>query len=352
MLQRSDSIKNYFKRSFKILFVTLTSLILAFFLGSLFVAADSEDTPRPGIDKANEKNNVKPGGSNNHSNTEFDWEEIQGGSPGSGGDGEKDGSGGHTSNPPGGEEGGTGDDTSTPPGDNEGGTGDDTSTPGGEEGDIGDDTSTPGGEEGDTGDDTSVPGGEEGGTGNGTTSNPNGSDTGWFNNGPSSTPGWDLINGKSNPLNGIYPGYLNGLGNGDYNGMPFSAGAGALGILSPYGPGYNGFNNSSNLGKFASKNKKASMWSEMEDGVNGLNVQLGVLKKFQELNRNKNSDTKAASLAGTLIKAPFSMLNIMFDNDALDVTSDAVGFSADTVTNSYSWVQKFKETHSFKNGAG
>src|SRR5699024_792895 len=133
---------------------------------------------------------------------------------------------------------------------------------------------------------------------------------------------------------------------------PFSAGAGALGILSPYGPGYNGFNNSSNLGKFASKNKKASMWSEMEDGVNGLNVQLGVLKKFEELNRNKNSDTKAASLAGTLIKAAVSMLNIMFDNDALDVTSDAVGFSADTVTNSYSWVQKFKETHSFKNGAG
>src|SRR5699024_8269478 len=50
--------------------------------------------------------------------------------------------------------------------------------------------------------------------------------------------------------------------------------------------------------------------------------------------------------------APLNMLNIMFDNDALDVTSDAVGFSADTVTNSYKWVQKFKETHSFKNGAG
>src|SRR5699024_11888378 len=90
MLQRSDSIKQCFKRSFKILFVTLTSLILAFFPGALIVAADSEDTPRPGIDKANEKNNVKPGGSNNHSNTEFDWEEIQGGSPGSGGDGEKE----------------------------------------------------------------------------------------------------------------------------------------------------------------------------------------------------------------------------------------------------------------------
>src|SRR5690625_2645860 len=94
------------------------------------------------------------------------------------------------------------------------------------------------------------------------------------------------------------------------------------------------------------------MWREMAVGVDGLCVELGVLEKFEEFNRNKNSDTKAASLAGTLIKAPFSMLNIMFDNDALDVTSDAVGFSADTVTNSYSWVQKFKETHSFKNGAG
>jgi len=46
-------------------------------------------------------------------------------------------------------------------------------------------------------------------------------------------------------------------------------------------------------------------------------VQLGVLKSFEELNRNINSDTKAVSLAGTLIKAPFSMLNIMFDHDAL-----------------------------------
>src|SRR5699024_8979496 len=284
MLQRSDSIKNYFKRSFKILFVTLTSLILAFFPGALIVAADSEDTPRPGIDKANEKNNVKPGGSNNHSNTEFDWEEIQGGSPGSGGDGEKDGSDGHTSNPPGGEEGGSGDDTSTPPGDNEGGTGDD--------------TSNPGGGEGGTGDDTSNPGGGEGGTGDGTTSNPDGSD-----------PGWDSINGKNNLLNGIYPGNLDGSGNGDYNGMPFLAGAGALGILSPYGPGYNGFNNLSNLDKFASKSKKASMWSEMKDGVKGMNVQLGVIKAFEDHYRNQNSDTKAVSLAGTLIKAPLNMLN-------------------------------------------
>src|SRR5699024_6298758 len=237
------------------------------------------------------------------------------------------------------------------PGDNEGGTGDDTSNPGGEEGNIGDDTSNPGGGEGGTGDDTSNPGGGEGGTGDGTTSNPDGSDPGWFNNGSSSTPGWDSINGKNNLLNGIYPGNLNGSGNGDYNGMPFLAGAGALGILSPYGPGYNGFNNLSNLDKFASKSKKASMWSEMKDGVKGMNVQLGVIKAFEDYYRNQNSDTKAVSLAGTLIKAPLNMLNVMFDSNALDVTSDVVAFSTDTVTNSYKWVQKFKETHSFKNGA-
>src|SRR5699024_3158923 len=123
MLQRSDSIRNYFKRSFKILFVTLTSLILAFFPGALIVAADNQDTPRPGINKTNERNNVKPGWSNKHSNTEFNWEEIQGGSPGSGGGGEG-GNGNDTSNPGGGA-GGNGNDTSNPGG-GEGGNGNDT----------------------------------------------------------------------------------------------------------------------------------------------------------------------------------------------------------------------------------
>src|SRR5699024_5036179 len=174
MLQRSDIIKKYFKRSFKFLFVTLTSLILAFFPGALIVAADNQDTPRPGINKANEKNNVKPGWSNKHSNTEFNWEEIQGGSSGSGGGGE-------------------------------GGTGGGTSNPGGGDGGTSGGTSNPGGGEGGTSDGTSNPGSGEGGTGNGTLS----------------TPGWDFINGKYTPVNGIYPGFPYGPANGDYNGMPF-----------------------------------------------------------------------------------------------------------------------------------
>src|SRR5699024_7888231 len=236
--------------------------------------------------------------------------------------------------------------TSTPPGDNEGGTGDDTSNPGGEEGDIGDDTSNPGGGEGGTGDDTSNPGGGEGGTGDGTTSNPDGSD-----------PGWDSINGKNNLLNGIYPGNLDGSGNGDYNGMPFLAGAGALGILSPYGPGYNGFNNLSNLDKFASNNSSKakphesdSICDEIEDGAGIVETQLGVVSAFEDV-LTEFTESNAISFSSSLIKAPFSIANTLLDNDALDVTGDAVAFSTDTAANSYKWVKKFKETHSFKNGA-
>src|SRR5699024_3206336 len=164
MLQRSDIIKKHFKRSFKFLFVTLTSLILAFFPGALIVAADNQDTPRPGINKANEKNNVKPGWSNKHSNTEFNWEEIQGGSSGSGGGGEG-GTGGGTSNPGGGE-GGTGGGTSNPGG-GEGGTGGGTSSPGGGEGGTGGGTCSQRAGEGGTGGGTWNRGGEGGGGGEG-----------------------------------------------------------------------------------------------------------------------------------------------------------------------------------------
>src|SRR5699024_7280056 len=102
------------------------------------------------------------------------------------------------------------------------------------------------------------PGSGEGGTGNGTLS----------------TPGWDFINGKYTPVNGIYPGFPYGPANGDYNGMPFPAGAGALGIFSPYSPGYNGINNLSNLNKFASSDvskaqlrERDTIWDEIEDGA-------------------------------------------------------------------------------------
>src|SRR5699024_9305018 len=167
-----------------------------FFPGALIVAADNQDTPRPGINKTNERNNVKPGWSNKHSNTEFNWEEIQGGSPGSGGGGE----------------GGNGNDTSNPGG-GEGGNGNDTSNPGGGEGGNGDGTSNPGGGEGGNGDGTSNPGGGEGGSGDGT-SNSGGSNAGGYNDGSMPNSSWDSINGKDNPLNGIYPLYPYGPGNG------------------------------------------------------------------------------------------------------------------------------------------
>ena len=296
MLQRSDIIKKHFKRSFKFLFVTLTSLILAFFPGALIVAADNQDTPRPGINKANEKNNVKPGWSNKHSNTEFNWEEIQGGSSGSGGGGEG-GTGGGTSNP--------------------------------------------GGGEGGTSDGTSNPGSGEGGTGNGTLS----------------TPGWDFINGKYTPVNGIYPGFPYGPANGDYNGMPFPAGAGALGIFSPYSPGYNGINNLSNLNKFASSDgskaqllERDTIWDEIEDGASILDTQLGVISAFEDVLKDA-TESNAISFSSALIKAPLSIANTVFDNDALDVANDAIGFTIDGVTGSVGWISKFKETHSFTNGA-
>ena len=83
------------------MFVTVTSLFLAFFPGALVIVADSHDTPQPKINKADEKSNVKSGWSPGHSSTKYNWDELQGGSsnPSKGGEG---GSGNGTSSPTGG----------------------------------------------------------------------------------------------------------------------------------------------------------------------------------------------------------------------------------------------------------
>src|SRR5699024_1132119 len=202
------------------------------------------------------------------------------------------------------------------------------------------------------------PGGGEGGSGDGT-SNSGGSNAGGYNDGSMPNSSWDSINGKDNPLNGIYPLYPYGPGNGGYNGMPYPSGTGALGIFSPYGPGYNGINNNlTDLNKAATTNgssktklrERETIWDEIEDGTSILDTQLGVVSAFEDVLKDA-SESNALSFTSSLIKAPLSIANTIWDNDALDVTNDALGFTIDGITGSVGWINKFKETHSFANGA-